>query len=296
MTTTIAPECQTRPLKPLRLSWSGLLRHENCPRSDSLVRQGKRDKGITDQRPFAAGSITDNAMRSWLDQDDPQPGDLVPRAEKFFEEWATNAEKVVWKGEADKARVLNDVKEALARLEPWLIDNVLPHMYQPEARGYVPIHVPDTDGTMHPIELFYATDILVKRGDKFAIHDLKTTRNEQYVRGKTLGQLTFYMLGVSAKFGVPLADVDELSFITPLCKEIQTKIHPDPEDIRVMIQRITRYAQQAWAGYDPTKQEQDWECRTRCDVRKHCPMGPNVPMLPSGRVDFSTIARNRKQS
>lgn len=233
-------------------------------------------------------------MRSWLDQDDPQPGDLVPRAEKYFAEWVDEAEKVVWKGPSDQQRLLNDVKEALERLEPWLIENVLPYEYQPEARGYVPIHVPDHTGRLQPVELFYATDILVKRDGKFAIHDLKTTRNERYVRGKTLGQLTFYMLGVSAKFGVPLADIDELSFITPLCRDMQTKIHPQPEDIRVMIQRITKYAQQAWSGYAPTKEAQDWECRMRCDVRKHCPMGPDVPITTSGRVDFSTIARNRK--
>ena len=279
-------------MKPLRVSWTGLLRYEECHRQDALVRSGLRAPSA-DKRNFLAGNVVDNTMREWLDQDDPKAGDLIPRMEAHFER-VVSEDKIIWRGSEpqDRARVMADCREALEKLEPWLFEHVLPYQYQPEARGYVEINVPDRDGVLNRIELFYATDILVKPHD-FVIYDLKTTRNENYVRGKTLGQLVFYGIGVAAKFGIPLRQVSQAAFLTPLCKNMTTQIHPTEDDYREMVARITKYANAVWAGYAPTKASKDNNCTYRCEVAHVCPLGKPVAAGADGRVSFADIARMR---
>lgn len=278
----------------MRISWTGMLRFENCPRQDHLARNGYRDQNA-DQRVFLTGNVVDNCMRLWLDQDGPKPGTLVPLAEPMIEDFVTK-QTIKWKGSetVDRARVLSDCQEALTRLEPWLTDNVLPYPYQPEARGTARIRVPDAFGTSQNLDLFFAADILLQKQDKFVIIDLKTTRNEQYVRGKTLGQLSFYAVAVAAKYGIPLRDIAETTFLTPLCRDITTTVYPDVDDFRVMVQRITRYAQQVWAGNIETKSARDNDCLYRCDVAKHCPMGQEPLPGDNGKVSFTDVARTRK--
>lgn len=281
--------------KHLSVSWSGLCRWEECPREDQLTREGLR-QDISDKRNFLQGNVVDNAMRKWLEQTHPQAGELVPLAEEMFEYWTTNGEKIVWKGsaESDKARVLENCRKALARLEPWLIQNVLPYPYQPEARGKVEIQVPDQFGVLNRILLFYATDILVQRNEgQFEIYDLKTTANANYVKGKTLGQLTFYALGVSAAAGIPLRSIAKTAFITPLTPQFETEVIPNKDDYAKMIQRITRYAHSVWSGYAPTKKARDSHCTYRCEVRNYCPMGQQPKADSSGRVDLLQVARMR---
>lgn len=291
-----AIEC---PEKPIKISWTGLLRHEECPRRDHLIRQGLRDDRNVDQRVFLLGNVVDNAMRAWLDQDSPVLGDLIPRAEPMVDSYVQSLKDenklLRWKDNGDRGRVIRDAEEALARLEPWLWENIIPHPYQPEARGHVQIQVPDQTGNIRPIRLFYATDILVKP-ENFTIYDLKTTRNEQYIRGKTLGQLTFYAIGIAARFGIPLREVTKLAFLTPLCRDIETTVYPTSDDFRIMVQRITRYAQAVWAGYYPTKLARDSVCQYRCEVKAHCPLGQDPKPDSSGRVDFAAVARMRKAS
>ena len=279
----------------MRVSWTALQRWDVCHRQDQLVRAGQRSP-LADKRNFLTGNIVDHAMREWLDQDSPQPGDLVPRAEAMFQRWAIDTDDVIkWKGDsvaADQARVLNDAKEALTVLEPWLTEHVLPFEYQPEAREWGQVMVPDVDGTLRQIELFFAVDILVRREGKFHIYDLKTTRNESYVRGSTLGQLPYYGLAISAGLGVPLSDIAETAFLTPLCKQLQVGTAPDVEDYRVLVQRITRYAQEVWANNWDMRETRDYVCR-RCEVRAACPMGRDPIPDQTGRVDFMAVAKQR---
>lgn len=279
--------------KHLRVSWSGMLRFEECHRQDALIRSGERI-GSADKRNFLAGNVVDNTMREWLDQDAPKAGDLIPRMEANLER-VVSEDRIIWRGSeaTDRERVVRDCREALERLEPWLFEHVIPYPYQPEARGYVPIEVPDFAGRLQRIELFYATDILVKP-DQFIIYDLKTTRNESYIRGKTLGQLVFYALGVAAQFKIPLREVTQAAFLTPLCKNITTPIFPTEDDFRSMVQRITKYANAVWAGYAPTKAVKDSDCSYRCEVSHACPLG--TPPLPGtdGRVSFVDLAKTRK--
>lgn len=287
--------CKKCGIKTVRISWTALQRWDVCHRQDQLVRAGQRSP-LADKRNFLTGNIVDHAMREWLDQDSPQPGDLVPRAEEMFQRWAIETDDVIkWKGDsvaADQKRVLNDAREALTILEPWLIENVLPFEYQPEAREWGQVMVPDVDGTLRQVELFFAVDILVRKGEKFHIYDLKTTRNENYVRGATLGQLPYYGLAISAGLGVPLANIEETAFLTPLCKQLRVGTRPDAEDYGFLVQRITRYAQEVWANNWDMRETRDYICK-QCDVRHACPMGRDPIPDASGRVDFMAIAKQR---
>lgn len=258
------------------------------------MRAGLRSP-LADKRNFLTGNIVDNAMREWLDQDAPQPGDLVPRADEMFQRWAINTDDVIkWKGstQADQARVLADAKEALAVLEPWLTEHILPYEYQPEARGYGEVMVPDSDGVMRPVELFFAVDILRRHEGKFWVLDLKTTRNESYVRGATLGQLPYYGLAISAGLGIPISDIEKTAFLTPLTRQLEVGTQPDVEDYRFLIQRITKYAQEVWANDWSLRETRDYVCK-RCEVAAHCPQGRDPIPDQTGRVDFMAVARQR---
>lgn len=261
---------------------------------DGLQRAGAERVGDLDKRNFLTGNIVDTAMRQWLDQDHPEPGQLVPLADAKFEEWTTNGDVIKWKGSesSDKARVLRDAREALTRLEPWLMENVLPQAYQPEARGWATVHVPGIDGKLTEVELFYAIDILVKRlsDEMFVIYDLKTTRNENYVRGKTLAQLPYYALVVSAAFGIPLSQIAKVAFLTPLCSQMETALAPTEDDYRVLLQRITSYVHGIQAMDWTMRPTKDSVCRYRCDVAPSCPRGKAPEVSSSGRVDFQQTA------
>lgn len=264
---------------------------------DMLVRAGA-EQGDLNKRNFLTGNIVDNAMRKWLDQDEPPAGGPVQYAEEMLHEWTTNGEKIVWKGTeaSDKARVLKDSKDALIRLEPWLREHILPNGYQPEARGWAQIQVPGADGNLVDVELFFAVDILVRRTStgKFWIIDLKTTRNERYIRGTTLAQLPYYALAISAAFGIPLNEIDEVSFLTPLTSEIETKIVPTADDYRFLLQRITSYVHGVQAQDMTMRDYRDSVCQWECAVKTSCPRGKTPMPDTSGRVDFSEVARSWK--
>ena len=282
--------------KPLRISWSALLRHEECHFKEMAYRDGRR-VDIVDGRNFIPGTIADLTMRKWLEQADPKEGELVPLIDDVFEEVAIrNPERhIKWRGNPsdDQKAVRATVKEALERLEPWLVENVLPYDYQPEARGRALLAVPDVDGTLKSVQMFFAVDIAV-RPDKFALYDLKVTRDDRYTRGKTLGQLTFYAIAWAAHHGITLRDIDTLAFVTPLTKQLVVPTQPTGDDFRYMMTRITSYAQGVWANDRSTKEKKDSNCSYRCDVRTSCPLFA-VPQQESGRVSFSEVVRRRKE-
>lgn len=273
------------------------MRHEECHFKEMGHREGMHHGVFIDGRNFIAGSVADMAMRRWLDQSEPVPGTLVDSAQDVFEELAIeNPERPIrWKGVAkeDQAKVLGDVTEALTKLDPWLTQYVLPYDYQPEARDVGVIGVPDRDGTIRAVELFFAVDIAVKPSDTYALYDLKVTRNDDYVRGKTLGQLTFYSLAWAAHFGVKVSDISHRAFITPLATQFEVPTTPTADDYRYMMTRITDYAQNVWANERSTKPEKDSDCSYRCDVRHACPLFA-VPVGEGGRISFADVVARRK--
>lgn len=283
------------PSDPLRISWTNLLRSEECVRQAKLHTAGKRQQ-ISDRRSFLAGTVTDNTMRKWLELPDPLSVDLVSMGTEMFERITEEQDgQIKWKGKPleDQKNILNNILEALDKLQPWLKENILPYDYEPEARGYSPMSIQDWHGVKRPVELFYGVDIAVQKPDEMWLIDLKTTRNDSYVAGKTLAQLTFYSIAWSIKYSVPL-DNFKLTFITPLTKRFETHVTPTQEDYSYMLQRIQRYAWLNWKeDYAPTKKEVDYECRFQCDVRRSCPLMQDVPAV-DGKISFMDVVNQRK--
>ena len=57
--------------KPIRLSWSRLRVHDECPAKGDLI--ARRMKGpLTDTRNFLHGNVCDLAMRRFLSLEDPR--------------------------------------------------------------------------------------------------------------------------------------------------------------------------------------------------------------------------------
>lgn len=282
---------------PIRVSWSALLRHEECHFKEMGHREGLHHGVFLDGRNFIAGSVADMAMRRWLDQPEPVPGTLMATAKDVFQELALdNPERPIkWRGvpAKDQQKALADVEEALEKLDPWLTEHVLPYDYQPEARDIGVIGVPDRDGTVRAVEMLFAVDIAVKPSETYSLYDLKVTRNDDYVRGKTLGQLTFYSLAWAARFGVPVTAITHRAFITPLATQFEVATTPTADDYRYMMTRITDYAQHVWANERSTKSEKDSDCFYQCDVRHACPLFA-VPVGDDRRVSFAEVVARRK--
>jgi hypothetical protein len=232
-------------------------------------------------------------MRRWLElpESERKVGGLPAMVPDVLSEKVEDPERpIVWKGteKADRAAITADIQQAFQRLEPWLWENVLREDfdYQPEARGEGVVGIPHPDGTTHRVELFVAVDIAVRTAEgKIRLYDLKFTKNDSYVSGKTLGQLTFYKLGWAAWTGTPLSDIDYLAFITPAAKQLETVTDPSPDEIRVMVSRITSYAEGIWSGNYPTKEKKDSDCLYRCDVRRSCPLF-QIP-VKNGKAPFA---------
>lgn len=280
MTVSDLDDAKAHRHRPLRISWTALGRWEECRQQEHLHRVGGLKVPSRDGRIFLPGTVADLSMRKWLELDpaDRAVGTLPDVVPEILADRVSNPEKpIIWRGgeEADKAQITNDVQTALARLEPWLWENVLreDYDYEPEARGTGVVGIPHPDGTTHRVELFVAVDIAVRTSEgKYRLYDLKFTKNDQYVSGKTLGQLSFYKLGWAAMLKVPLRDVEFLSFLTPAATVLETPVYPSEDDLRVMTSRITQYAEGIWSGNYPTKEKKDSFCNYRCDVRRACPL------------------------
>ena len=191
---------------PLRISWTALGRWEDCRQQEHLHRVGGMKVPSRDGRIFLPGTVADLSMRKWLElaPADRSVGTLPDVVAGVLADRAANPEKPIqWRGgeEADRAVILNDVQTALKRLEPWLWENVLreDYDYEPEARGTGVVGIQHPDGTIHRVELLVAVDIAVRTAEgKYRLYDLKFTKKDQNVSGKTLRQLSFYKLGWAA--------------------------------------------------------------------------------------------------
>jgi hypothetical protein len=268
--------------KPLRLSWSKLKEWEDCQAKGHLKAQGKALE-LRDSRVFFPGTVVDRCMRRWLEADAPVPGAMAGLVEEVLAFEQAEGERtgdgvVRWKGPGDKGQVIADCQECCRRLEPILLEHVVPHEYQCAVRFEVPFNVPHPDGRQVGIILTGEMDLLVRALDHswLKVMDLKMTKNDDYWRS-TFPQLNFYEI---AAFAMLRQWPQESWLIQPMCKQPTLPFRFSIEDRRELLARIVRWAEGQWSGSFPPKSDGQW-C-TDCPVFHACPKF--VGEMPGGRV------------
>lgn len=280
MTIELPSAAPPDPTANLRISWSRLRTHDECPAKGELQRRHKTT--VQDHRPFFHGNVPDLAMRTWLgmDRGDGQPpaGWMAAHIEEIFAECERSVKEdeggiIRWKGGRDKGETLEFCRELVTRLEPILAKYCLPYDWRPAWRFEVPFTVKYPGGGTRRIALVGETDLLVfGPGGKIAVWDLKATKNNEYYR-KVAGQLAFYNLAIRC---APAALHPKLGrwparsgLIQPMCTE---RVKPLPvlqEAVRDIARRIETVAWAIWEGKLPPKAE-DVFC-SNCEVRHACP-------------------------
>jgi hypothetical protein len=262
--------------KPVRLSWSRLRVHDECPAKGDLI--ARKMKGpITDVRNFFHGNVCDLAMRRFLALEDPasEMGWMAAQVDALFDESLEIAKStgdgvVKWKHPGDRDETREFCRQCVTQLEPLLAKYCLPFDWSPGWRFKVPLKV-HYGQEIRQITLTGEIDLLVFDGQgRVWIWDLKATKNNEYYR-KVLGQLAFYAIAVKA------SDADRLGqwpvmagLLQPMCDtpDLRVDIMKDGQAIREMASRIERVAGDIWAGrLDP--KPTDW-CN-RCEVINACP-------------------------
>lgn len=257
---------------PIRISWSRLRAHSECPAKGQLLSEGKKSS-VADIRGYFHGTVVDNCMRRWLGQEHPQPGQMLEWVDQMFLKAEADAKEtgdgvVRWKFAGDKKETLEFCRECVIRLEVLLAKVCLPYDWDPAALFEVPLTIPDADGQQQRISLIGETDLLVRVPRGVIVWDLKATRDDQYYR-KVLGQLVFYAIAVAAQTGSwPYA----AGLLQPMCAEQDPMFFFTEEDYRQMFTRITALAQDIWGGKIRPKAD-NAGCRW-CEVRGSCPKFP----------------------
>jgi len=268
--------------RPLRISWSRLRAHGECPAKGQLLSEGKKSP-ITDIRGYFHGTVVDQAMRRWLSQDDPQPGQMREWIDAIFAKAEKDAKEsgdgvVRWKFAGDKAETLDFCRECVARLEELLLKVCLPYTWDPAVRFSVPLTIPDIDDNPRRIELIGEIDLLVAMpGNQVIVWDLKATKDDSYWR-KVLGQLTFYNIAVAIMRSLeaqPPADPFPYAagLLQPMCAEQDPVFTFTQEDYSQMFQRINVLARDIWRGNVLPKAD-NTGCKW-CEVRGSCPKFPH---------------------
>lgn len=265
------------PDKDVRISWSRLRVHDECPAKGALLRGYQSP--AKDIRNFVHGNVVDTLMRRWLAFDAPPPGWMLQQVDDVFEEWSHSSEGIVrWKHPGDKKETLEFCRELVVRLEPILVQYALPFSWQPAVRFDVPISVRHLDGSMRGIRLVGEMDLLVKdHAGRYAVWDLKGTKDDGYWR-KVAPQLAFYAIAVAIMTGqFPYG----AGLIQPMCSERVLPITVTPQALREMGTRIERVARDIWAGRLAPKESNDG-C-AYCPVSHACPKYA----IPAGRSSMS---------
>lgn len=269
----------------LRISWSRLRLHDECPAKGQLMRDHKTP--YKDIRSFFHGNVVDLLMRRWLDQEEPEPGWMLANVERVFDEAIgiardTGDGYVKWKSETDRAETLEFCRELVIRLEKILTVYALPFTWQPAVRFNVPIMVPDLRGDLREIRLVGEMDLLLTDSMlRTGVYDLKATRDNSYYR-KVLGQLAFYSLVVRIMTG---SYPHSTGLIQPMCDQQVLPVEITDQAKREMAGRITRVAHDIWAGRLAPKAD-DAGCGW-CPVQGVCPKFRNIGHR--GRVSLSQV-------
>lgn len=280
--------------RTLRLSWSRLRLHEECPAKGRLISEGHKSP-ITDIRNFFPGTVADRCMRQWLASDEPQRGWMAAQVDSIMDAEEEKARQsgdgvVKWKHSTDREEVRALCKQAVYQLEQDLWTQL--HLWQPPAydwdpapRFEVPITIPHPAGHKEKIYLVGEIDLLVRRPfdernhyDMYQFHgkerpetvievwDLKTTRDNQYWR-KTLGQLVFYEIAV---WGMTRQWPVVSGLLQPLCDETTPMWQFSMDHRTQMLQRIVATASDIWTGRLDPKPEK--HLCGHCEVRHSCPL------------------------
>lgn len=256
-------------VKPLRLSWSRIRNHTECPQKGALLSAGKKSPAA-DIRNFFLGTVVDRCMRDWLSSDTPEPGGMVAMVDELLDKSEKEAREtgdgiVKWRHPRDKEESRAWCRELVTRLEPALQRYVLPFAWEPALWFSVPLSIPYLDGSLREIFLIGEMDILVRDGaGKHVVWDLKGTSDDSYWR-KVVGQLVFYDIAVALMFG----DWTVFSgLIQPMCKEQTLRWSFTEDQRREMFTRIVAVATDIWRGdlaLAPTTSGCD-----RCPVKHAC--------------------------
>ncbi len=291
----------TVPETTLKLSWSRIRLHSECPQKGHLTSLGRRSK-VADARVFFAGNVADRCMRQWLGSSDaPERGWMSAQVDRIMDETEQGTQEkgdgvIRWKPD-ERVKVRAKCQHAVTQLEVDLITLLhlhepLSHDWDPAPRFEVPLVIPRPDGSRVKILLHGEVDLLVRRrlypgevqvngtdenGMVVEVWDLKTTADDQYWR-KTLGQLVFYEVAVWAmkKGRWPVRS----GLLQPLCKETMPSWEFTADHRLQMLQRIVSVANDILDGrVDPTPSPA--KCHY-CDVKHACPVKGAGPK--SGRV------------
>jgi hypothetical protein len=267
--------------KPLRLSWSKIRSHDECPAIYDLRRASK--SSIKNIRSYVHGTVVDVAMRRWLSMPDPPHGWMPAHIDAIFTECTEHSDEgyVGWKGVNDRNDTREFCRELVNRLEPILVKYCLPFDWEPAKRFSVPVTIPYLDGSPREVILNGELDLRVRDARRrVGIWDLKGTRDNYYYK-KVLGQITFYALVEKLMTG-------EFPYVTglfqPMCDVQVLPLVVDADAVRQMAGRIERTAHDIWAGKLQPKPD-DKGC-FGCDVKFCCPAYVTRP----GRVSLAARA------
>ncbi len=253
----------------LSISWSSLRTHMECKRKSALIRDGKRP-ATRDLRMFYHGMVVDRLMRDWLADPDRQPGQMLARLDDAMgyvaDEAAHTGDGVVrWRTANDRKELRDFCAELLTRLEPMLVELVLPHWFAPALRFKEQLIVPYLDGTPTPIFITGEIDILVANNlGEYVVWDLKATADEQYHR-KVFGQLVFYDLAVALRHATRTSQV---GLIQPMCEARALTWSLTDDQRNHLLGDIARMAADIWRD-ERTCKESTSGCAW-CEVRHAC--------------------------
>jgi hypothetical protein len=204
-------------------------------------------------------------MRRWLEQDEPQPGQMAGWVDEILDAEERKALEdgdgaVRWRTATDRDEVREFVRECVTRLEPLLYQVAVPSFdWQPAVRFSTPVRIPGLRGEPVTVLLVGEMDLLCRyrprgiptggtfKGDenRFFVWDLKATKDGQYWR-KTVAQLVFYDLAVMSM----LRHKTELVGLLQPMVEGQPVVHfaVTDDQRREMMARIIRCAHDIWRG------------------------------------------------
>lgn len=249
--------------KELTVSWSRLRAWEECKAKAHLRASGNRNKSA-DIRIFAPGTISDIAMRDWLnDQSRPMRTFIAEVMERHESSAKESGEGMIrWRSSTDRQEVFEWCVRLADELQPILEEKVTPYEFEVGKRFRTPIQIPDLEGNYKKIYLIGEMDLFVDHED---IWDLKATQDESYWR-KTSGQITFYDVVKHALTG---SYMRAGGLIQPMCKMKVRPIVPSPEDRQLLVSKVVQYAHSVWRkDFAPKVSKTGCEY---CDVKHACP-------------------------
>lgn len=236
----------------------------------------KKKSPASNIRPFFHGIVCDRTMRRWLESDDPRPGQMVTWIDEMIDACLDEAKDtgdgvVRWKSSTDRAEVAEWSRVLVSRLEPMLLQWVIPFDYEPEYRFRVPIRIPYLDGSLAHVWLTGGMDILVRESEGppavWAGYDLKATANPDYIR-KTLAQGIFYDLAVRAGVGRGTSP-RTFAFLQPMVDSNPVAhVTITDADRNSLLSRIVKMAHAIWR--DETGPKPDSDGCSWCSVKHAC--------------------------